>query len=201
MNLPNKITLARVFLAITVLFILIFPFHEVGFSWPRYLIAGRILVDLRYIVCGVLFVIAAITDYLDGYIARTRNIVTNFGKVMDAIADKILVNGLLIILAFDGFLPVIIPVVVITRDIITDSIKSLAGSKGSTVPASLLGKIKTIFMLVGISLVLFYNFPASLLGTGFALGNYLIFIATVLSVFSGVQYYQANKKFIYDSDI
>jgi len=198
MNLPNKITMVRIFLAVIVLIILVFPFHEIGFTWPTYLIGGRILVDLKYIVCGVLFAIACITDGLDGWYARKYNMVTDFGKTMDAIADKVLVNGVLIVLAFDGFLPVIIPVIIISRDVFTDSIKMVAGSKGNVVPASFWAKIKTIFMMVGVVMVLFYNIPTSLIGEGFALGNYLIFIATILSVFSGVQYYQANKEFLFE---
>ena len=201
MNLPNKITLGRIFLAVIILLILVFPFHEVGFTWPRYMIEGRIMVDLKYIVCGILFTIACLTDYLDGSIARKYNLVTDFGKTMDAIADKVLVNGVLIVLAFYHFIPVIIPVIIISRDTFTDSIKMIAGSKGNVVPASFLAKIKTIFMMVGIIFVLFHNLPFALLGEGIALGNYLIFIATILSVFSGAQYYQANKEHLFEKGL
>ena len=194
MNLPNKITVGRIILAIIVMLLLVFPFYQVGITWPKYLIAGKITINLKYIICGVLFAIAAATDFLDGNIARKRNIVTEFGKVMDAIADKILVNGVLIALAYDGFIPVIIPVIIVTRDIAVDSIKMVAGAKGKSVAASLWGKIKTIFMLVGIVLVFFYNLPFTLLNL--ELGNYLILIATVLSLYSGLQYYQVNKEFI-----
>ncbi len=194
MNLPNKITVGRMILAIIVILLLVFPFHQINFTWPKYLISGELTVDLKYIIAGILFMIASFTDYLDGSIARKRNIVTDFGKVMDAIADKILVNGVLIALAYDGFLPVVVPIVIITRDIAVDSIKMVAGSKGSAVGASIWGKIKTIFMMVGISMVLFYNLPFELINI--SLGNYLVFIATILSVFSGIQYFLANKEFL-----
>jgi len=206
MNLPNKITLTRIFLAIIVLIILVFPFYEIGFNWPSYLIDGRIMVDFKYILCGILFTIACITDWLDGWYARKYNMVTDFGKTMDAIADKVLVNGTLIILAFYGFLPVIIPVIIISRDVVTDAIKMVAGSKGNVVPASNMAKLKTIFMMVGLILVLFYNLPTYFIGSvlsigwlkTLALGHYLVFAATVLSVFSGFQYYQVNKDFLHD---
>lgn len=192
MNLPNKITVGRMILAIIILILLVFPFHEIGIYWPNYLIGGKILISLKYIVSGILFIIAAVTDYLDGSIARKRNIVTDFGKVMDAIADKVLVNGVLIALAYDGCFPVIIPIIIVTRDIAVDSIKMVAGSKGTAVGASIWGKIKTIFMMVGISMVFFSNLPFQLINI--SLGNYLIFIATILSVFSGIQYFVANKE-------
>lgn len=194
MNLPNKITVGRMVLAIIVIILLVFPFYQIGIEWPKYLVAGGITIELKYIIAGILFIIAAFTDFLDGSIARKKNIVTDFGKVMDAIADKVLVNGVLIALAYDGLLPVIIPIIIITRDIAVDSIKMVAGSKGSAVGASIWGKIKTVFMLVGISMVFFSNWPFELLNI--SLGNYLVFIATILSIYSGIQYFIANKEYI-----
>jgi len=194
MNLPNKITVGRIVLAVIVMILLVFPFHQVGFTWPSYLLAGRVVINLKYVICGVLFAIASVTDFLDGSIARKQGIVTEFGKVMDAIADKVLVNGVLIALAYDRFIPVIVPVIIITRDIAVDSIKMVAGAKGKAVAASFLGKMKTVFMLVGIILVFCYNLPFILLGI--ELGDYLVYVATVLSIYSGIQYYQVNKEFI-----
>ena len=114
---------------------------------------------------------------------------------MDAIADKILVNGVLIIMAYDGVLPVIVPVIVILRDTAVDSIKMIAGSKGKVVGASIWGKIKTIFMMVGVSLLFFANIPFELFNV--SLGYYLVLAATVLSIYSGVQYFISNKEFIF----
>lgn len=192
MNLPNKITVSRIILSIIVLIMMIFPFYQIGFEWPTYMVAGRVEVSLKYIICGVLFIIASTTDFLDGYIARKNNLVTDFGKVMDAIADKILVNGILIILAIDGFIPAAIPVIIITRDTIVDSIKMVAGQSGHAVGASIAGKIKTICMMIGVSLMLLYNLPFELIGIKVA--DALIVLATILSVVSGIQYYQNNKK-------
>ncbi|MDD4795214.1 MAG: CDP-diacylglycerol--glycerol-3-phosphate 3-phosphatidyltransferase [Bacilli bacterium] len=194
MNLPNKITIGRMILAVIVIILLVFPFYQIGVEFPKYLVAGKIIIDLKYIIAGILFIIASITDFLDGSIARKCNIVTDFGKVMDAIADKVLVNGVLIALAYDGLLPVIVPIVIVTRDIAVDSIKMVAGSKNAAVGASIWGKVKTIFMMVGISMIFFSNLPLELLNI--SLGNYLVFIATILSVFSGVQYFILNKKYL-----
>ena len=129
MNLPNKITMLRIVLSVLILVLLMFPFYQVGFEFPTYLFAGKVLVDTKYIIAGVLFLVASLSDFVDGYIARKYNLVTDFGKVMDSIADKVLVNGLLIILAYAGFISIIIPVIIITRDIAVDSIKMIVGEK------------------------------------------------------------------------
>ncbi len=196
MNLPNKITLGRIIISIIILIIMVLPFYNINYTFPKYLLAGKVILDLKYILCGILFIAASVSDFFDGKIARKNNIVTDFGKVMDAIADKILVNGVLIIMAVDGVLPVIIPVVIITRDTIVDCIKMIAGSKGKVVAASIWGKIKTVCMMCGLSLLFFNNIPFELLN--FSLGYYLVIIATILSIYSGVQYFLANKEFIFN---
>jgi len=197
MNLANKITVSRIVLSIFVLIMMCLPYYELGVNWPTYLIAGKVTISLKYIICAILFIIASLTDSLDGYIARKNNMVTDFGKVMDAIADKLLVNGILIVLAVDGFIPAIIPVVIITRDTFVDSIKMIAGSKNGAVGASILGKIKTICMMTGISLMLIYNLPFELINLKVA--DALIIIATFLSIISGIQYYRNNKKFLFEN--
>lgn len=191
MNLPNKITLSRIILSIIVLIMMVFPFYQIGIEWPTYLVMGRINVSLKYLLCAGLFIIASVTDFLDGYLARKNNQVTDFGKVMDAIADKILVNGILIVLAVDGYIGAIIPVIIITRDTFVDSIKMVAGQSGHAVGASIAGKVKTICMMIGVSLMLLYNIPFEFINLPLADG--LIVIATILSVVSGVQYYYNNK--------
>jgi len=193
MNLPNKITMVRIFLAVIVLLLLMFPYGAVGVSVPEYEVTTNVTLKLNYIIAGVIFVIASVTDFLDGNIARKNNLVTDFGKVMDAIADKVLVNGVLMILAFNGNIPLVIPVVIITRDTVVDSIKMVAGSKGNVVGASIWGKLKTICMMVGLSLVFFSNLPFELLG--FRLDYILLIIATVLSIYSGIQYFIVNKQY------
>ena len=195
MNLPNKITTGRILLSIIIIIILLFPFNMIGIEFPRVLIGGKVLADYKYFIAGILFIIGSVSDFFDGYIARKNNIVTDYGKVMDAIADKVLVNGILIILSVAGFINVIIPVIIICRDIIVDSIKMVAGSKSKAVGASMLGKIKTVCMMIGISLMLFYNLPFELWNLRVA--DLFIFVATVLSVVSGIQYYLRNKEIVF----
>ena len=192
MNLPNKITLGRMIISITVLVLLLLPWSQLGINFPVYTIDGNIVINLRILIAGALFVIGSVTDFLDGYIARSRNIVTDFGKVMDAIADKILVNGVLVILAYEGMISIIIPVVIITRDTIVDSCKMISGNKGKVVAASIMGKLKTICMMVGLSLTMFYNLPFEMFGIPVA--RVLLILATILSVISGIQYFNNSKE-------
>lgn len=196
MNLPNKITVCRIALAVIILVILTFPWYQLRISFPVFSLMGVENVDLRYLICGGLFLIASVTDFLDGYIARSKNLVTDFGKVMDAIADKVLVNGLIIILAYNSFIPLIVPVIIITRDIVVDSIKMASGNKGKVVAASWPGKIKTICMMIGITLVMFYNIPFVFFGI--RIDQLFVYAATILSIVSACQYYFANKDFIFN---
>ena len=132
MNLPNKITLSRIFLTLFIIIILIFPFEATGIAIPKLFVNESIVIDIKYIVAGILFIIASLTDFLDGYLARKLDIVTDFGKMLDF------------------------------RDTVVDSIKMIAGNKGAVVGAINTGKWKTACMMLGITLTLFYNLPFEL---------------------------------------
>lgn len=195
MNTPTKLTFFRIILTIVMIIILIFPFYLVGFSFPQYEVMG-VNIRLEYIIAGIIFVVASLTDFLDGYLARKNNQVTDLGKMLDAIADKALVNSALIILAYKGFIPVAIPVIIIFRDTIVDAIKMQASSKGRVVAAIKSGKIKTASMMVGVALVFFYNLPFEIWNIRVA--DFLIYFATIMSVVSMIEYFNLNKKFILD---
>ena len=194
MNLPNKITISRIILAFIILILIGMDTHILGFNWPVYLIAGRITLKLNYIIAGVLFVIASLTDMLDGKIARKYNMVTDFGKVMDAIADKVLVNSALIILASKGFILTLIPVVIIFRDTVVDAMKMEAARKGKVVAAISSGKIKTASMMVGVTLTFFYNLPFEMINI--RVSDFFLYFATIMSVVSMCEYYKLNKNLI-----
>ena len=195
MNLPTKLSVLRIILTIVMIAFLIFPFHEIGINFPSYDVEGvSQAVDLKVILAGIVFVIASLTDFLDGYLARKNNQVTDRGKMLDAIADKILVNSALIILASLKFFPVIIPVLIVMRDTIVDVIKMEAGNKGKVVAAIKSGKIKTACMMIGLTLVFIYNLPFEM--WGIHLGLFLVYFATLMSVISGIQYWRLNKNII-----
>ncbi len=195
MNLPNKITLFRIVLSICTLALLLIPWYHFGLSFPTFSVAGKVVMESKYFIAGVLFVFASLTDIFDGYLARSKNMVTDFGKVMDAIADKILVNGILILLAQDGFISVLIPIVIITRDTIVDSIKCVCASQGKIVGASKMAKVKTILMMIGVSFMLFYNVPFELVRLPFA--DIFIYLACILSIVSGCEYYYTSKNLLF----
>ncbi len=196
MNLPNRITIVRIIISILIIIILVLPFDMIGIKVPKFFVNEKLVVDLRYIISGVLFIIASLTDFLDGYLARSRNLVTDFGKLIDAIADKILVNSVLILLAASGDIHPIIPVIVVVRDSVVNSIKMLAASKGKVVAAIKSGKIKTACLMTGITLTLFYNLPFEFINLRVA--DFLLFVATILSLYSGVQYYILNKDLLFE---
>ena len=192
-NLPNNLTKLRIILSIIIIVIMLFPFDMVNINLPKYLIDGNIILDVKLLIVAVLFVVASITDYFDGKIARKYNLVTDYGKVMDAIADKILVNGLLIILCGQGYISPIIPTIIILRDTITNTFKMIAGNNGEVVGAIKTGKFKTAFLMIGLTLKLIGNFPMGLFNI--ALDDFFLITATVLSVISGIEYYNLYKKY------
>ena len=194
MNLPNKITIARICLTGIIVTILLFPFDAVGLSFPRLFINEEMVINIKYIVVGILFIIASLTDFLDGYLARKNNQVTNLGKMLDAIADKILVDSVLIILSSSGFISPVIAVIIIIRDIIVNAVKMAAGNAGKVVAASWTGKVKTVFQMVGITLTLFYNLPFELINI--RISDITLVIACILAIVSAVQYISANKQYI-----
>ena len=194
MNTPTKLTVSRLILSLVIIFILLFPWSMINVTIPQVLVSG-VTVDIRYPIAGVLFIIASLTDFLDGYLARKNNQITNTGKMLDAIADKVLVDSVLIILACQGFVNAIVPVVIVLRDIVVDAIKMEAASKGKVVAAIKSGKIKTASLMVGTVLMLFYNLPFELINVHVDI--FLLYFATIMSIFSMYEYYTLNKNIIF----
>ncbi len=193
-NLPNKITVLRIIMSVIILFILLFPWSMVNVNFKRFIIDNTVIIDSKMIIAGIIFIIASLTDFLDGYLARKYKVVSDFGKVMDAIADKLLTNGLLIILCAQGYLHPIIPVIIILRDTVVNTLKMVAGNNGNVVAAIKTGKFKTAFLMIGLTLKLFGNLPFGLINI--AVDDFFIIAATVLSVISGYEYYRMYSKFL-----
>lgn len=196
MNLPTKLTVLRIIMTFVIIILLIFPFYAVGLTFPQFAV-GSIIVKSQYIIAGVLFILASITDFIDGYLARKNNQVTDLGKMLDAIADKILVDSVLIILACHGFISVVVPVVIVLRDIFVNAIKMQAASHGKVVAAIKSGKIKTASLMVGTCLAFFYNMPFEFIGLRVA--DFLLLIGTVMSIVSAIEYYRLNKNILFES--
>ena len=169
MNLPNKLTMFRVILI--PVFIIV-------------LMAGVFSEPLNRYIGVAVFCIASFTDYLDGNIARKYNLVTNFGKFMDPLADKLLVSSALICMIELGMLPAWIVIIIISREFITTGFRLIAVENGVVIAASWWGKIKTVMQMAMIIVVM--------LGINNLIGMVLIALATIFTVISGVDYIVKN---------
>ncbi len=196
MNLPNKLTITRVLLVPLLILIYMFPYAMAGINIPVYDILNTDI-SLINIVILVIFIIASITDYFDGQIARRKKLITTFGKFADPIADKLLINTIFLLLAGDGTINIIIPIIMISRDTIVDAIKMSAASKQVVVAASNLGKLKTVSQMIALAFLLVNNFPFSSLGVDIA--TILAWIATIISVVSGIDYFIKNREMLMET--
>lgn len=193
-NFPTKLCFLRIIFAFLIILLLLFPFYRLDITFPSILYKDMII-DLRYIICGIIFIFASITDYFDGKIARKRKQVTNFGKMIDAIADKILVDSVLIIFAGYGYISLFVPVIIIARDIIVDAIKLSVAKEGGQQAAIMSGKIKTASLMIGMVLTFFYNLPFELIGL--KVSTFFLYFGTIMSIISMTEYYKINKKIIF----
>lgn len=168
-NLPNTITLLRLSI-VPFLFVLL---ADPGEFWS--------------LVLAVLFVIASVTDFLDGYFARKYQMITTMGKFLDPIADKIIVNTAMILMIPIGRIPAWIVAVTIIRDLIVDVIRSIASSEGIFIQASILGKQKTVTQLIAVTALMIHY---SLFGiNAHVVGTVILYVALFLTVYSGVDYF------------
>ena len=192
MNLANKLTIFRIIL---VPIMVIIPFLG---------IQGELFsIPITYLIIDLIFIIASITDKLDGYIARSRNQVTTFGKFLDPLADKILVLTAMIMLVEMGRLPAWIPVIVLSREFIVSGYRLIAVEKGGKViAASVWGKLKTVTQMIAIILAfLDLNafgecFTGNLTGFAFVLNlvvTVMMIIQTIATIFSGYEYLKEGK--------
>ena len=193
MNTANKITMSRIVMSVIIIFMLLFPFNQFGISFPTYLIKET-LIDTKYVIVGFIFVIAALTDFLDGFIARRYNMITDFGKTIDAISDKLLTNSILIILSCQGMINPFVTVIIIMRDTVTDALKMLVGNKKGAVGAIKTAKWKTATLMVGLALTLFYDFP--FIYMNIAVSDFLLILAAILSLVSGYEYFNMSKPYL-----
>jgi len=186
MNLPNKLSFMRVLLVpdlVIVYYMKVAPtqaFMNQDF-WLKFL--------------APIFVVAAFTDFLDGYIARKYNLVTTFGKFIDPLADKLIVMAALLVLNDAGIIPIWITVVILSREFIVTGIRLIAVGEGKVIAASKLGKYKTAFTMIALTLLLLYPYNNLLPD----IGIYVLYVGVLLTVVSGFDYFFKNKKIIMES--
>lgn len=185
MNLANKLTLLRVILI---------PFFIVCFYIPNLVVntisVNNYLIPYANLLGLVIFLLAAITDFIDGYIARKYNMITDFGKFMDPLADKLLVTAALLILLENGLIAGWVVFIILAREFIVTGFRTIAASKGVVIAAGWLGKIKTVVQFIMISTLLLLNYPFELFN--WPVDQIFVVLAVVLTVASGVEYIYKN---------
>ncbi|MFD0671666.1 CDP-diacylglycerol--glycerol-3-phosphate 3-phosphatidyltransferase [Cohnella sp. GCM10027633] len=188
MNLANRITLARIFLVPIMTFFLLVKLDVNDLSIGNYSISWNQVFAL------LLFIIAASTDGLDGYIARKRKIVTNLGKLLDPLADKLLIAAVLISLVEIHKLDAWVAIVIISREWAVTGLRQVALLDGSVMAASKWGKWKTAVQITMVIVILLNNFPFNFIELRFDVVT--IWAAVIITVYSGVDYFVKNKNLI-----
>lgn len=185
MNLPNKITVARVIIIPIFLLFMIVPF-----DFGTWVILEQKL-PVSHLIGALIFMFASATDWIDGYLARKHGLVTNFGKFLDPLADKLLVSAALIVLVELTLLPSWIVIVIISREFAVTGLRLLLAGGGEVVAANSLGKIKTMTQMIGISILLLHNAPFQTIGL--PVGLWMMWVAAIFTIWSGIDYFQKNK--------
>lgn len=187
MNLPNQITMARIFLIPVFMFFLLT-------KWIGFLKIGNFEITYNEIIAALIFIVAASTDSIDGYIARKKKLVTNLGKLLDPLADKLLVSAALIALVELGRVDSWIVIVIISREFAVSGLRMIAAAEGLVLAAGPWGKLKTILQIVAVVALMLKNFPFTYIG--FPFDQIAIWVAVVVTILSGVDYFIKNQHVI-----
>lgn len=169
MNIANKVTVLRLLL-IPVFLVLYYNYGT------------------TYNIAAIVFVIASLTDAIDGHLARSRNLVTTFGKFVDPLVDKLLTMAAFVVLVESGIIPAWAVIIIIARELIITGFRTLAADKGITIAASKWGKLKTTSQMISLVLLLLNNTSLNQIGV------YVFYIAVLLTIISGFDYIVKNKE-------
>lgn len=191
MNTPNKITLSRIFLIPIFIIVL-----SISFDWGEWSIGGTVL-PISHFVAALIFIVASGTDWLDGYYARKYKLVTNLGKFLDPLADKLLVASALILLVELDLASAWIVIIIISREFAVTGLRLVAAGEGIVLAASNMGKLKTVTQILAVILLLLHNFPFSYVGFPFA--TVVLYIAMIITAISGYDYFVKNLHVMRDS--
>ncbi|ASS75567.1 CDP-diacylglycerol--glycerol-3-phosphate 3-phosphatidyltransferase [Tumebacillus algifaecis] len=187
-NLANRITLVRISLVPIVMFFLL-----VRLDLGKLTLFGH-QANWSDLIAALIFIIAAITDGLDGYIARSRKMITDFGKFLDPLADKLLVSAVLISLVDLGRLDAWVAIIIISREFAVTGLRLVAAANGTVIAASKLAKWKTTLQIIAIVALILNNFPFSTIDIRFDL--WMVWAMVVITVWSGIDYFVKNKQAI-----
>lgn len=205
MNLPNKLSVLRIFL-IPIILIFLLPINIFSFEPTEW---NSFISDFGRIFAAILFIIASLTDYADGVIARKYNMITNLGKFLDSLADKMLVISVLIALVDIGRISSIFVVIIVLREFMVTGIRLVASNKGVVMAAEMIGKIKTVTQMIAIIYILFEPLFTIIITKLFSsisvttvnssvimIGNILFAICVIMTIISGLDYMIRNKEYL-----
>ncbi len=176
MNLPNKITMFRIIMI------------------PVFLICFSVAFPGSEICTAIVFIVAAVSDAVDGHLARSRHLITDFGKFMDPLADKLLTASAFVCLVEAGYIPAWVVVIILAREFAITGLRTLAASDGIVIAASKWGKAKTMSQMIAIVALLFYMIPALSYGWLWIFGEIMVYVAAALTLISGIDYLVINKQ-------
>jgi len=211
MNLPTKITFTRI-LAIVAMMIALFVMSVINSvnHWQTFEL-GNTGINLVFLIIFIFFLVASYTDHLDGHLARKNNQVTDLGKFLDPVADKLLINCIVIFLVAPSVFARYVPnaesvitfniwcaILLVARDIVVDALRFIAASKGQVISANIFGKLKTVLEMVAVSAVLLNGFPFRYFDknwpAGLHIADFLVYAATLMSLISGFIYVYQNRR-------
>ena len=192
MNIANRLTIARIVMIPLFLLIMCFPKDTLGM-----VNVFHSNLSVSWVLAMIIFTIASITDFLDGYLARKYHLITNFGKFADPLADKLLVMTAFITLVGAGVIPMWIVAVIVCRELAVTGLRLLLVNDGEVLAAAWPGKVKTATQMLAIIFLLIDDFPVK--GLPFSIGTILLYVCLVATVYSGVDYFIKNKHVFADS--
>jgi len=182
-NIPNIITNLRILAVVIVIVLFSLCYAKVYFLQDIIFLKVTVL----YFIILVIFLLASLTDFLDGYLARKWNVISNYGKLMDPLADKLLINTMFIFLAVLGDIHPLFPIIMIFRDMLVDGLRMIALEKQKVIAASKLGKLKTVTQMLAITMVIINPIVGE-----FSISLIFLILAASISVISGVDYFVKN---------
>lgn len=184
MNVPNRITISRIMLIPIFILLLSYPFE-----WGTWQVADQ-AIPISHLIAMIIFAVASATDWLDGYYARKYNLVTNLGKFLDPMADKLLVSAAFILLIALEMAPAWVVIIIISREFAVTGLRLVAAGEGIVLAAGQMGKLKTVLQILAIIVMLLHNVPFSAIGI--PVDMILLYAALVLTIVSGVEYFVKN---------
>lgn len=191
MNIPNKITVSRILLIPIFVIVMMFDF-----GWGEMTLFGATM-PVHHFVGALIFIVASATDWVDGYYARKYNLVTNLGKFLDPLADKLLVSAAFILLVELEMAPAWVIIIIISREFAVTGLRLILAGEGEVVAANQLGKIKTWAQIVAIAALLLNNTIFTLISIPFDM--IMLYVALFFTIWSGWDYFYLNRRVLLES--